>query len=430
MKRTIERGRTLLVDGPACASLLTGKVEVLGASLRIGVRIVIRDGKRVPFEAKQKAEFDLILGEKALLEKLEGSTIPASWRKACDIIFSSDEKPIVVVVMGEVDSGKTSFSTYLANKALRKKHRVAIIDADLGQSDIGPPTTIGFCRLTSPISDPFLLEAEEAYFVGTTSPSGALNRVIGKLAKMKDESLKRAVDFLVINTDGWVLGEEAVRYKLRLAESVSPNVVFGLQRQDELKPILSALKEIKAVSIESPLAAKKRGMEKRKILRELSYEKYLKDAKMQSFPLYLVKVGDVSLGTGVAVSEGSLEKIRAKLGVSPLYCEESSNLTVIVLEKERRIDKKEIPNLGEELGRSVMLIEEGDEQGLLVGLNDEEEKLLGIGILNRTDYGRQIIQVYTPVTANVASIRIGQVKLDKQGKEIGVSPVFSKIATS
>ncbi len=430
MKRTIKKGHTLLVDGPACVNLLAGKVEVFYAPLETGVKTVIREGKRVAFEVKQKAHFDLMLGEKASAEEFEGSTIPASWEKACNTTLAFDKRLVIVMVMGEVDSGKTSFCTYLANKALREKRRVAIVDADVGQSDIGPPSTIGFCRLTLPIRDPFLLKAENAYFIGTTTPSGALNKVIDKLAKMKDESLRKAVDFLVINTDGWVLGEEAVQYKLRLIERIAPSVVVGIQQQNELTPILSALKGIKVISMESPSAIKKRDREKRKSLRELSYKKYLKGAKLQSFPLSWVKVEGIPFGTRVIPSERRLERIRSKLGVNPLYCEETPNLTVVVLEKNQWIDEEQIPILEEGLGRKVKLIQEGDEQGLLVGLHDEEEKFLGIGILNKIDYGRHIIQVYTPVTANIDSIHVGQVKLDKKGKEIGTSPVFRDYYTS
>lgn len=430
MKRAIEKGRTLLVDGPASVSLLSGEVEVFGAPLETGVKTVIRRGKRVAFEVKQKADFDLALGENASVEEFEGSTIPASWKKACNTTLALEDKPIVVVVMGEVDSGKTSFCTYLANRALKEKRRVAIIDADLGQSDIGPPSTIGFSRLTSPIRDPFLLKAENAYFIGTTTPSGALNRVVDQLAKMKDESLKKAVDFLVINTDGWVLGEEAVQYKLRLLKVIAPSVIVGIQQQSELTPILAALKGVTVISIESPQAIKKRDREKRKTLRELSYKKYLKGAKVQSFPLSWVKVEGIPLGTGVAPSEKRLEKIRTKLGVNPFYCEETPNFIVIVLGSDKWIDEKQILNLKEELGKEVKVIQEGEEQGLLVGLHGEDEKFLGIGIINRIDYERRTLQVYTPTTVKIASIHVGQVKLDKQGKEIGISPVFKDYYTN
>jgi len=424
MKRTLEKGHTLLVDGPVCVNLLAGEVEAFGAILETRTKTVIRKGKRVAFEVKENAHFDLVLGEDASVEEFEGSTIPDSWKKACNTTLAFGEKPVIVVVMGEVDSGKTSFCTYLANRALREKRSVAIIDADLGQSDIGPPSTIGFSRLASPISDISLLTAETVYFIGSTTPAGVSNEVIDKLAKLKDESPTKAMDFLVVNTDGWVLGEEAVQYKLRLVERVSPVAVVGIQQQDELAPILVALEGIRVISIESPLAIKKRSRERRKILRELSYKKYLEGAKVRSFPLDWVKIEGISVGAGITPSEAKLEKIRAKLESTPIYCEETPNMIVFVLGRNQWIDEKRIPNLEEELGKKAMLIREGDEEDLLAGLHDDEGRFLGISVLCKIDYVRHTAQVYTPVSANIASIHVGQVKLDRQGKEIGVNPVL------
>jgi len=134
MKRIVENGKTLLVDGPASVNVLSGEVEVFGAMLKTGVQMVIREGKRIPLEVKAKAEFDLTLGEKAVVNEVEGSTIPVSWRKAADEVLSR-EKPVTVMVVGGIDSGKTSFCAYLANRALMDKHIVVLVDADLGDSD-------------------------------------------------------------------------------------------------------------------------------------------------------------------------------------------------------------------------------------------------------------------------------------------------------
>jgi polynucleotide 5'-hydroxyl-kinase GRC3/NOL9 len=424
MIRTIKRGNTLLVDGPACVDVIAGEAEVFGAPLKSGAKTVIREGKRVAFEVKKKARFDLMLGEGASVEEVKGSTIPSSWEDACNTILASTARPVVVMIMGEVDSGKTSFCTYLANRALKEKRRVAVIDADLGQSDIGPPSTIGFSRLTQPIRDPFLLRAEKACFIGTTTPSGAITKVIGELGKMKDKYLKEAVDFLVINTDGWVQGEDAVRYKLQLIKRVAPNIIVGIQQKEELTPILTNLHGIKVVYVESPSAIKRRGREKRKILRELSYKKYLKGAKVQSFPLSWIKVEGIPLVASPSPSRKKIEKTMERLGVNPIHCEETSRSIVIILGKTQRIKPEQISSIEEELGKKIKLVREGDEQGLLVGLHDERERFLGIGILSRIDYKRRVLQVYTPVTANVASIHVGQVKLDRKGKEIGIYPIF------
>jgi polynucleotide 5'-hydroxyl-kinase GRC3/NOL9 len=425
MKGRVAKGKTLLVDGPASVDHISGEVEVLGAKLKKGEKVVIREGKRVPFMVRKSATFDLALGEDASFEEVEGSTTPSSWDDALKEIRAS-RRPLTVMVMGEVDSGKTGFCTYLLNQALRMKWKAAIIDADLGQSDVGPPSTIGFSHITTPIKDLFEIEVERAYFVGVTSPSQVINRVIDGLVELKISVEGVDVDFLVINTDGWVSGEEAVSYKVGLIEKVAPDVVVGMQETDELAPILTALKATKTLAIDSPPAIKKRSREKRRILRELGYKKYLKKAKVQSFPLNWVRVERVTLGTGKLPLTESMERIKEMLGTIPVYCEETPTTFFIVLRRNSWIDEERIRGVEDGFGKWTKVIRDGEEEGLLVGLHDDKEAFLGIGVLVGIDYRRRVMKVYTPVSQKVSTIRVGQIKLDKSGREIGLSPVFTE----
>jgi len=76
----VKAGQTLLVDGPASATLLSGEVDILGAQFRLGSKIVIRESKRVPFYVDADAEFEVLLSEKGAVNEVAGSTIPRSWR--------------------------------------------------------------------------------------------------------------------------------------------------------------------------------------------------------------------------------------------------------------------------------------------------------------------------------------------------------------
>ena len=49
----------------------------------------------------------------------------------------------VTLVIGVVDAGKTTLVTRLAAALASPGDLVGVVDADLGQSDIGPPTTVG-----------------------------------------------------------------------------------------------------------------------------------------------------------------------------------------------------------------------------------------------------------------------------------------------
>jgi len=424
MKHIVEKRKTLLVDGPASVSLLSGQISILGARFRIGEKIIVRDGKRVPFGVRKKAAFDLVLGEGASFKELDGDTVPPSWENAAKEVLSL-KKPVTVMVMGGVDSGKTSFCTFLANEALKKKWKTGIIDADLGQSDVGPPSTIGFNFITAPVNDLFEIEAENAYFVGLTSPSGAVNKVIEGLTELKNRVMETDVDFLILNTDGWVDGEDAARYKIQLTKIVSPSVVVGIRQKDELTPILTALKEANVLSIDSPQLVQRRNREKRKILRELSYKKYLKQAKVQSFALNWINVEDSLLSAGSPMTPERVEKIGNLLGARPIYSKETTTTIFIVLRKNQSVTEEQIKEIEERFGKRAKVIREGEEEGLLVGLQDEQGKFLGIGILCGVDYKKRVMKVYTPINENVSTIRFGQIKLDENGREIGLSTIYS-----
>jgi len=425
VKHIVEKGKTLLVDGPASLITLSGEVEVLGAPLQTGVRFVVREGKRIPLEIKEKAEFDLVLGERAAVNEVEGSTIPISWENASNQVLEHG-KPVTVMIMGGVDSGKTSFCAYLANKALRRKHRVAMIDADLGQADVGPPSTMGACQITRPVKDPFDIGAQNVLFVGVTSPSGAVSRVIEGLADMRDEMQKKSVDILIINTDGWIDGEDAVRYKVALAKRIKPDLLVGIQEQGELTFLLGALTETQNLVVESSPAVRKRDRDERKLLRELGYKKYLKGARPESFPLRWTRVAGVAFGIGVPVSRESMKRIEELLGATPLYCEETPDFVFIALDKEQWVDEELKKDLEERLNKRVKVVREGDEDGLLVALHDVNEVFLGIGVLEGIDYERRVVRVYTPVREGVASLHLGRVKLDRKGREIGLTDVFAE----
>jgi polynucleotide 5'-hydroxyl-kinase GRC3/NOL9 len=372
MNRTVERGKTLLVDGPASVSVVSGRVEAFGFPMKDARRIVIREGKRLPLAVLETTNFDVSLGENASAEEIDENTIPQSWIESFKMLRGFQRKPAIAMVLGKVDSGKTSFCTYLINMLISEKQKVAILDGDLGQTDIGPPCTIAYAFVTKPVTDLFRLRAENAFFAGVTSPSEAINKTIQGVALMKAEVLGKAAGFVVVNTDGWVEGEEAVKYKSRLVKELNPDVVFCIQQKNELAPLLAALEKFRITTIESSLNATQRSREKRRNSRELGYVKYLTDAKVKSMPLRLLATEE----------------------------------------------------------QNVVLIMRGEEGGLLLGLYDSQRKFVGIGILREVNYLRRTIKVFTPVSEKPSSIVLGKVRLDENLKEIpSISEETSDVAS-
>ncbi|MGQ9623997.1 MAG: Clp1/GlmU family protein [Candidatus Bathycorpusculaceae bacterium] len=425
MNRTVDNGKTLLVDGPASVAVTSGKAEVFGSVLGGSSKVVIREGKRLPFTVMEKASFQISLGENASVEEVDGNTIPPSWNKSYEELVKLDKKPVTAIVSGTVDSGKTSFCTYLVNNLLREKRKLAVLDGDLGQSDIGPPCTVAYTFVTKPLTDLFNLELENAFFVGVTSPSAAINKVIEGLVTLKRQILEDNPDFIVVNTDGWVEGEDAVNYKARLVEELNPDVVFCIQQKDELAHLLNALEKFKKVIVESPMAIRQRSREKRKSLRELGYIKHLKNAKVQSFPISWLKIEDDWL-LGLDKAPGNVRRARKVyelLGMKPLHFAELPDKICIVIGRGRWVNRDNIKKIEEFTKKKVVIVRKGEEAGLLTALYDQKRKFLGIGILYEVDFLRKTLKIYTSVSENVSAVAFGRVKLGKNMKEI---PVFAE----
>jgi polynucleotide 5'-hydroxyl-kinase GRC3/NOL9 len=358
------------------------------------------------------------LGENAHAEEVDENTIPVSWVKSFEELLKIPKKPIIAIVLGTVDSGKTSFCTYLVNRLLREKRKVAILDGDLGQSDVGPPCSVAYTSVTKPITDLFNLEAKNAFFVGSTSPSTAIDRVIEGLTLLKKEILSGEPDVVVINTDGWVEGDEAINYKVQLIRVLSPDVIFCLQQKGELSCFLNMPEKLVTV-VDSPTEIKQRTREKRRSLRELGYIKYLRNAKVQSIQLSWLKIEeDDLLGLGrMNDNNRQVKKIYELLGMKPLHFAELKDKICIIIGKKRWINSDNLKKVEEFTKKKVVILRKGEEEGLLMALYNVKRKFLGIGILHEIDYARKTLKILTPVSKEIAIVSLGNVKLDKNFKE-------------
>lgn len=420
MNRTVEKNKTLLVDGPASVVLISGKAEAFGATMTTAGRVVIREGKRLPFAVRETANFDISLGENATAEEVDGDTVPASWTDSWQELMKISSRPVVALVLGTVDSGKSSFCTYLVNKAVSEKRKVAVVDGDLGQSDIGPPCTVAYNLISKPITDLFNLQARNAIFVGFTSPNRVTNKVIEALLALEKESLTGNPSLLIVNTDGWVEGECAVNYKVELVKTLEPQIIFCIQQKDELAQVCDTVGNFRKIMVESPQAIRQRDTEKRKSLRELGYIKYLKGSKVQSLSLGWIKVEDSELFGLCQTHPGARQasKIYGLLGMKPLHVAELGDRICVVIGRRRWIEGDRIKKLQEVTGKKVVVTRKGEEEGVFAGLYNASRKFLGVGVLQEIDYLRKSVKVCTPVSGDIGILALGNVRLDRNMKEL------------
>ena len=419
----LEPGKTLLLDGPASATLSSGLVSVFGAEVGPRRRLVVRKGRRLPLEALEPSQVDITVGLGGSFSVVEGSPIPRSWHDVVEEALAI-EGSARLLVLGAVDVGKTSLCTFLANRALKAGRSVGIVDADVGQSDIGPPCTMGFAKVEEPTWDLSTLRAEHIFFFGDKTPSHLVGRALKGMKIMLEAAERSGVDFLIVNTDGWISGPEAAEYKKALASIVDPHLVLALRRARELDLVLRQLGEWEVRPLDISPFVKERDRETRRELRTLGYRRYLDGAKVISVNLKWVEVEGEFPGSGLRPSRERCSIISSVLGFEPLYCEEGpKKIFVILREEDEEPDPEAISRLENVLGKKVEVLRKGFEKGTLVALYDKEGAFLGIGIIMCVDYRKRTARIFTLADEEaVARMCIGRVKLNPDGTEMDEAP--------
>jgi polynucleotide 5'-hydroxyl-kinase GRC3/NOL9 len=150
----------------------------------------------------------------------------------------------VAVLLGGLDSGKTTLGRAIATAGLEAGRTVAYLDADLGQKAVGPPTTVTLRMIREPddLAPERMRGADLMYFVGSTSPQGQLLPLVVGVGRLLAIAGERGADLVVVDTSGLVSGVYGQILKYHKIELLQPDVVIGLQRGEELDPILGIVR--------------------------------------------------------------------------------------------------------------------------------------------------------------------------------------------
>jgi polynucleotide 5'-hydroxyl-kinase GRC3/NOL9 len=271
----------------------------------------------------------------------------------------------VAILLGRSDVGKSTRIHELVGQVTTRGGSVAVLDADLGQSTYGLPTTLTLVRFAADAGGP-ASEVIAAFFVGATSPVGHLLQTLVGCRRLLDQALRLGVRAILIDTTGLVDGPLAVEFKLQKIELLHPTHVLALAQGNELDPILNACAhrgDMTVCRLPIAAAARERSAAERRANRQEKYRRYFAEATRRRFSLDTVAVWG------------------------------------------------RYPNPTRQ-----------DLQGLLVGLNDEHGLCLGVGCLQRAT--RTEIEVWTPLqtVAEVKLLRFGSVAVEAGGKERIFSP--------
>jgi len=210
---------------------------------------------------------------------------PKEWYALLEVL--KEEKGIAIL-LGAPDTGKSTLATFLIFNLCRQGVKVALVDADIGQSLLGPPTTIGFSIFKSDPNWELILSPPELFFVGSTTPEGHFTIHLKGVKRMVDKATSHEVDVILVDTTGLVSGEGGKELKTRKIDLLSPRFVLALQKSDELEPILRHYKEDPLLTIiRLPLSeqVRPRSMEERRAYRTDKFQEYFKHSVVQELAI-------------------------------------------------------------------------------------------------------------------------------------------------
>ena len=263
----------------------------------------------------------------------------------------------VAVLIGGMDSGKSTLGRKIAGAAVRAGRTVAYIDADLGQKTVGPPTsvTLRVLREAADADPEAMTRPDGLYFVGSTSPQGQLLPLVVGTGRLLTRAWDEGADLVVVDTSGLVSGVYGQLLKYHKIELLEPDVVIGLQRGEELDPILGIVHRFfDAEVVELPVDSEVRSLsvEERARNREAAFARYF---------------------------AAPLQRWRVKPTVF-------------------------MPAL-------PALFEHSQLDRLLVGLSDGEGTYIGLGYLEYSDE-EGVLRLLSPVEGGPKALKLGSVRLE------------------
>jgi polynucleotide 5'-hydroxyl-kinase GRC3/NOL9 len=287
---------------------------------------------------------------------------PKEWFELLDVL---EEGKGIAILLGATDTGKSTLAKFLISHLCKRGLKVGLVDADIGQSFLGPPATIGLSVFKSHPDWEVILSPPEIFFVGSTTPEGHFPIHLKGVKRMVDKVSTCGSDVILVDTTGFVLGEAGKELKRRKIDLISPRFILALQKDDELEPILEQYKESPLYKIyRLPLSEQVRpkSLEERRANRTNKFRDYFKYSVIQELAM-----------EGVQIEGEVLDPNGAPL---PLDWALKMN-------------------------------------SLLIGLKDENDHTLALGLIRNYFQEKKVLRVFTPLqeiqrvkTVQLSSLRL------------------------
>ena len=297
----------------------------------------------------------------------------------------------VVMVIGRVDTGKSTFCRHLASVAIDRGLRVGIVDADVGQSWIGPPTTVGM-KIFNQDPAPALFP-DSFYFVGSISPEKHLLQTTVGVKRMVEAAISAGAGLVIVDTTGLVDGSIGRALKSSKVDLVKPDHIVCFQRSSELETLIKGIEaNCRVHRLETSRNVKRRNQNSRRTYRQEQFRKYFSDSTSLEFQFSQLRGQRTTFLNGRIANEKELENLSEIVDDRVLYAEWSfRGLFIVTVDRITGSTARQLCNYLniDELSENTP----HDFQQLLTALIDDRGEPICLAIIEKIDFSKNNLTV-------------------------------------
>ncbi len=165
-----------------------------------------------------------------------------------DALARQAASPGVTMLIGGLDTGKTTLAMDAVRIALASGRRPVLVDADVGISTVGPPACVGLKLFETETDIETVHEPDALHFVGAiTAPRLVLQQVVATAVMV--EKARNLGDVIIVDTTAVSSGVSGETLKYHKTELCRPDRVIALQRGEELEPVVGMLRRFLDIEV-------------------------------------------------------------------------------------------------------------------------------------------------------------------------------------
>ena len=325
----------------------------------------------------------------------------------------------IVLVIGTTDVGKSTFCRFLIERGVTSGLRVGFVDADVGQSQIGPPTTIGLKVFATNDSTDNLeeigREPNALYFVGWTAPERHLLQCVAGTRLMVDAALKMGADFIVVDTTGYIEGDAAVVLKQHKIELAKPTHLICIHRSRELEAIVAPFQGDNTIQTHRLLphrSVRSKSDDFRRKYRESSFARYFSDCVQEMLPFDQIHGQRTPFFNGRQANSKEQEMLSDFVDDRVFYAEWGHrSLALVTLDTLPSLIQARLKN---HLSLKNLVVETPQYfERCLVGLLDASGTTMSIGVIDAVDFNAKQLKIRCKAgtAAKTKTIQFGRYRM-------------------